>query len=282
MSEYWIHLDAVHQVGSQLSSRSEDSRQIQLLITTSSFLSILATTTSVDHPTLPWTISSYDTVNPRNQNPDIRCGLEFTYGITSALADFLEQIVVLSRHLAYYTTNSLEVPPSLLAACMDLSYALSAWSLDSEPLSDLLADTPSNATLLLSRRHILAFAYGLRVYYHTRILPCSPKEMRMYIDRVAHELIEIEDFKTMTGHDSITETTITWPGFIASCEAESGSHRRPWYQWWEAMLKHRIGNINVLWGIVQEAWRLRDAKESIEVPAWMPVLRHRGQRILAV
>ena len=282
MSEYWIHLDGVDRVAKQLRHESHASPQIERLITISSFLSTVASTTAIDLPSVPWSGEAVDSSKSRYQNFGNGYGLEFAYGITPTLANLMRRIVVLSQNIEYYVmSRPANFPPSLYSACVAVSNALSRWSIASEPLSQLFSGLDTDIALLLAKNHILAFAHGLRVYYHTRILPCTPSEMEVYISRVASHLIEIEDIKSKAGYDFNVAATITWPGFIASCEAERGHQRDIWYRWWEGMLKYRIGNISLLWKVVQEAWNLRDGGLT-EVPAWMPVLRRSGKRILAV
>ena len=103
------------------------------------------------------------------------------------------------------------------------------------------------------------------------------------VQRVAEFLTHIEYIKAthMANVDAKVTASVTWPGFIASCEAESGHSREMWCQWWETMLQYQIGNIAHLWVIVKDAWALRDAG-CREVPAWMAVLRRTGRRIIAV
>ncbi|KAJ4518996.1 hypothetical protein HRR83_003698 [Exophiala dermatitidis] len=284
MSEYWIHLDGVNRYARQLRSEVGESSGIDRLIAISSFLSTLANSTSVDLPPIPWSDDNLTMSDLSYSDSVVTDGLEFAYGITPTLANLMRRVVVLAQHISYYISNSLDLPPRLISACMSFSETLSQWSIESEPLSSMLTGTDAdmNIALLLAKNHTLAFAHGLRVYYHTRILPCSPAEMQRYVDCVANHLTIIEEIKTAVGFDYNTAATITWPGFIASCEAGRGRPREVWYRWWEGMIKYRIGNIAHLWKIVQEAWRLKDEDGSTEVPAWMPVLRRSGKRILAV
>lgn len=284
MSEYWIHLEGVNRFARQLRSEVEESSWIDRLIAISSFLSTLANTTSVNLPPIPWSDDSLVVPDLSYSNSLVTDGLEFAYGITPTLANLMRRVVVLSQHISYYVSNSTHLPPRLTSACMSFSKTLSQWSIDSEPLSNLLSGTEADidVALLLAKNHILAFAHALRVYYHTRILPCSPSDMQVYVARVASHLITIEEIKFRAGYDYNIAATITWPGFIASCEAEKGPARDVWYRWWNGMIKYRIGNIAHLWKIVQEAWTLKDEEGSTELPAWMPVLRRSGKRILAV
>jgi arginine metabolism regulation protein II len=292
MSEYWIHLDGVDRLARQLRNEAQGSPNIDRLITISSFLSTLADTTSLELPSTPWTEEYPDRQSHLQDYPTSSASyrLEIAYGITPTLADIMKRIVRLSQNISYHVSRSAVLPPTLISACASLLDGLSHWSIDSEPLVQLFstADTgprPSadaDFTLQLAKNHILAFAHALRVYYHTRIQPCTPSEMSQFVERVASHLMAIEESKAQAGYDFDIAATITWPGFIASCEAARGHPRDIWYRWWAGMLKYRIGNMVQLWEIVQEAWALRDDEGVTEVPAWMPVLRRSGKRILAI
>lgn len=285
MSEYWIHLDGLERLARQLRDDGKASPIIDRLIANSAFLSTVASTTSMDLPSIPWQDDNIDLGDLEDELSGVHHGLEVTYGITHSLARLMRQIVKRSQNISYYVSQDMALPETLVNACTNLSEAISHWSIESEPLSQLFlldSNPHSNTSLLLARNHLLAFAHGLRVYYHTRIFPCSEPEMSYYVDLVAQRLISIEEIKSEAQYDSNVAATITWPGFIASCEAKQGQEREVWSRWWNGMLRHRIGNIPHLWNIVQKAWALRDDEGSTEVPGWMPALRVTGKRVLAI
>ncbi|KAK5204721.1 hypothetical protein LTR41_009577 [Exophiala xenobiotica] len=282
MSEYWIHLEGMDRLSTQLQREEHASPKIARLTTISTFLSTLASTTSLELTPMPWTGEHYDTLEFHFSTTGTGYGLEYAYGITPTLANIMQQILTLSRHISYYTARSDPFPPTLISACRKLSDTLSSWSMDSEAIAELFLSSGTDFAHQLGRNHILAFAHALRVYYHIRILPCRSSEMREHIDRVARHLIEIEEIKSRAGYDHNISATITWPGFIASCEAERGHCREVWYRWWHGMLQYGIGNIAELWKVVQQAWAIRDNEGLKETPAWVPVLRRSCQRILVV
>jgi hypothetical protein len=286
MSEFWVHLQGVERLAKQLRHEGEVSPLIDRLITNSQFLCTVADTTSLDFSPLPWAEETPFLPDFEYNQSNGGFILEVTYGITPTLLRLMRRSVNLSRNISFYVSNNENFPPAMVSACIALSEAIARWSIDSEPLSDLFSSANSGSgaepALLMARKHVLAFAHCLRVYYHTRILPCTPHEMSHYVSLVADDLMAVEDIKTGAGYDSNVAATITWPGFIASCEAGKGPERDIWYRWWEGMLRYRIGNIAQLWKIVQEAWALRDDEGSTEVPGWVPVLRRSGKRVLAV
>jgi arginine metabolism regulation protein II len=277
MSEYRVHLDGVNRICHQLRDRDQSIKLDRRLATISSFLTVLSDTTSIDLLPIPWSTRS-PFPDPRSNIFQDGCGLDITYGITATLANYLHQITVLSQHISYFISQGLSIHPTLLSTCYDFSKVLSSWSIDSENLSALPA---ANYNVFVVKTHILAFAQSLRIYFHTRVLPCTEAEMAIYVQRVADYLTEIEAVRAQQeGTKPDLTASIMWPGFIASCEAEPDA-RDIWYQWWQGMLKYQIGNISKLWIVVKRAWALRDEGLK-EVPAWMPALRYTGTKILAV
>lgn len=281
MTEFGIHLEGIDWLLRELRARTERSTNISRLIAIASFVSVLARTTLLNLPPAPWSNDSRSSDLPVDDAAE-SSALELVFGITPKLVNLMQRIVELSRNISYYMSKSAALPPLLILASSEVSRALSQWSIDSEPLKALRSGTESGITLRIAKSHILAFAHALRVYYHTRINPCTPSEMARYVALVAEDLVELEEIKDLAGYSSNTAATIRWPAFIASCEAEPGQPRDVWYWWWNRMLKYRIGNISRLWEVVQMAWDLRDNEGFTEVPAWMPVLRRNAIQILAL
>ncbi|KFY33785.1 hypothetical protein V494_07331 [Pseudogymnoascus sp. VKM F-4513 (FW-928)] len=274
MNEYQVHLGGVNRICKQMRDRSIELDQ--RLVTISSFLTVLSETTSIDLPPIPW-LAGYSFPNPGSNMFTDDCSLEVTYGITATLANYLHQVTILSQHISYFISQSRPIHFTLLSACHEFSKTISSWSIDWEDLSSLPA---ANCNVFLGKMHILAFAQSLHIYFHTRVLPCTDSEMALYVQRVAEYLMEIEAVRAQQGGSLDVTASIMWPGFIASCEAAPDA-RGIWHEWWEGMRKYKIGNISKLWTVVKQAWDMRDEGLK-EVPAWMPVLRCTGTKILAV
>ena len=338
MCEYWVHLEAIAHISRHLRTAAHRSPELDRLLSISSFLSTLARSTSVDLAPLPLPGELVDATTPPDSSGYGRMtGLEYTYGICPSLLIIMERIVTLSQHIAYYATHqdSTSMPPTFIQACEALTTQLSNWIAEAEseiqpqpaahpdlptaafssPSRGWNADddgdrhSPSSPTQrLLAHCHQLAFAHGLRVYYHTRIQPCPRAQMQTHVRRVGRYLLRIEELRQQQNQPQNTGgpiggggASIMWPGFIAACEAdddddddedyncerkskregERGGNRDLWRTWWSRMLAYRIGNIACLWEVVRAAWRARDAGAT-ESPAWMPVLRRSGRRVLAV
>ncbi|CAG9947780.1 unnamed protein product [Clonostachys rosea f. rosea IK726] len=275
MNEFWIHLDATKGLVRNLRQHVLPGSQAEHLINISYFLRTLSDSLDVSNEPLPWSRDIY--------NAPLFLGdgstLEFTYGVTAKLAGFIRQTCILARNTAYYRSNDTDLPDEFLAAREQLLARISEWHISQEPLVSF--SKSDDITLLLISKHILAFATSIRIYYHTRVLPCDQDTLQFLVRSVASQLTEIEDIKKRTGYNVIPTATISWPGFIASCQA-SASDRPVWAKWWNQMLEYRIGNISNLWTVVQETWALQDSELDDGEPYWAVVLRRRGTRILAI
>ncbi|KEY66699.1 hypothetical protein S7711_09719, partial [Stachybotrys chartarum IBT 7711] len=277
MNEFWIHLEAAEELVQQLRGHAQPESTAEHLVNIASFLRILSDSTDVTLPALPWSADSADSLQALlflggGQS------LEYTYGITARLADFLRRACLLSQHATYYRSSDCPPPVPFLSACDQLLQDLSAWHISQEPLTSFSAS--DDITSLLASKHILAFAEGIKIYYHTRVAACDETTMQSYVQSVATHLAGIEAIKRRTGYDATPTATISWPGFVASCQA-SPSEWGVWTKWWNQMLDYRIGNIHDLWLVIQEAWTLQDTPVEND-PAWVVVLKHTGKRILAI
>ncbi|VUC32605.1 unnamed protein product, partial [Clonostachys rosea] len=275
MNEFWIHLDATKGLVRNLRQHVLPGSQAEHLINISYFLRTLSDSLDVSNEPLPWSSDVY--------NMPLFLGdgstLEFTYGITARLAGFIRQTCILARNTAYCKSHTTSPPNEFLAAREELLARISEWHISQEPLVSF--SKSDDITLLLISKHILAFATSIRIYYHTRVLPCDQDTLQFLVRSVASHLTEIEDIKKRTGYNVIPTATISWPGFIASCQA-SASDRPVWAKWWNQMLDYRIGNISNLWAVVQETWALQDSELHDDEPYWAVVLRRRGTKILAI
>lgn len=274
MSEFWIHVEGAEMLTRWLNNQVVPGSRGEHLLNISSMHRIIARSTDGNLQPVPWSETGdvYAIPNLFHGNGE---GLESTYGITTNLADFIRRTTLLARHVSFYQASSLPLPIGLQTACETLISDISSWDVSQESLGSFSAC--DEITVLLAKKHILAFAGSIRIYYHTRVIPCTQFEMASYVNVVAAHLSDIEKVKKRTGYNA---ATIAWPGFIASCEAE-WEDRAVWNEWWENMLQYRIGNIKTLWSVVRETWALKDQGVQAN-PVWMSVLKQKGKRILVL
>lgn len=269
-----MHLDATTDIVQYLRSRVQPGSAGEHLVNISCFLHIMRNSTDVDIDPAPW--------HPEADTGPLFVGsgqtLQFTYGITARLASFLNRACELARNSAYYKSCQGDPPPGFVDACDALVRDLDDWHISQEPLESF--SDSGDVTTFLASQHMLAFAKGIRIYYHTRVTPCDDGMMQSLVQGVASNLVGIEQLKRRSGYHTTPTATISWPGFIASCHARPKA-RSVWVTWWEQMLDYRIGNIRDLWLVVREVWSLQDAG-SVDDPPWASVLRRTGRRILAI
>ena len=274
MNEFWMHLDATTELVQRLRNQVQPGSPGEHLINIATFLHILRNSTDIGIDPAPW--------SPHEDTGALFIGnggtLQFTYGITARLTGFLNRACNLARNSSYYQSHRCDPPSGFFLECGRLLRDLEQWHISQEPLESF--SDSGDITTFLASQHILAFAEGIRIYYHTRVISCDDSIMQSLVQSVASRLTGIEELKRRSGYDATPTATISWPGFIASCQA-SPKARSIWTTWWEQMLDYRIGNIHDLWVVVREVWKLQNAG-IVDDPPWAGVLKATGRRILAI
>ncbi|KAL4974024.1 fungal-specific transcription factor domain-containing protein [Aspergillus desertorum] len=285
MTDCWIHLDGCEKLQSILRAQAADQ-----LLAICAFMSTLSRSTDPCLPARPWEwkaerppVSIDDflaTSTFARDNPS----LEFTYGITTTLASYMELTIRLSQHLRYYHIHGLPLPLSLEQAICALHKALTAWSDTNEPLSSV--SKGDSETLSLVRCHVLAFHAALVIYLYIvtgwSTDPSSTSIVRHYNRICVTNLLSAEALKTSYGAQAGWDAMapIVWPGFVAACKAAQ-DERPLWRTWWVCVQRYCIGSIAVLWEIVQEVWQEDDLQVRELEPRWMKVLRRSGRRVMS-
>jgi hypothetical protein len=90
---------------------------------------------------------------------------------------------------------------------------------------------------------------------------------------------EAEDLKLCLIKDSSVPAPLTWPAFIASCEA-IGEYRQRWNEWWVRVEKYRLKSFSKQHSIVQQVWKKLDRSESLT--DWRDALVEMNFRIIPV
>lgn len=143
---------------------------------------------------------------------------------------------------------------------------------------------PPNDNLMFSIFTLQANAWhrAALIYYYRRIQCFNSTDLVNEVQYVAEQMHAAEDAKAQISQDPVT-APITWPAFIASCEA-IGSQRDSFRKWWEGIEKYNIGNITRQWDIVQKLWKRDDQMQQNGLgPAdWIDSFRLLGFDVLAV
>lgn len=203
----------------------------------------------------PWTEScdAWSTANLDRLSPSI----EYIYGISTATATSLLKLYRLTQHLCYYT--SLEYPESLLQACEDLGDELCSWSIALEEFSAIGREQTS--MLKVARAQATAFHHAALIYYYRSIQQCARRDLHSEQLAVLAAMDEAESLKRSAGDDVAMPAPITWPAFIASCEAV-GEDRVGWREWWARIQRYRMYNYARQQEIVHKIWEETDRSNA--------------------
>lgn len=201
--------------------------------------------------------------------------IEFIYGITTFIAGAILKIYRLTQYVAYYKNQ--EYPQSLMQGCETLGDTLCSWSIDSEPFS---AIGPKQEHMLkVARAQARAFYYAALIYYYRSVQKCSRECLHLEQQATIAAMNEAEDLKLSFGEDSSLPAPITWPAFIASCEAV-GEDRQEWDKWWNRVQKYRMGNYSKQQSIVRRVWAEFENNETLT--DWRDALVAMDLRIIPV
>lgn len=222
----------------------------------------------------PWSTSN-NTGPDRTDHDFADPSIEYIYGITTNLARMIKRIYEMTQHLAFY--RDIECPATLLAACEELGDHLNSWSIDLEPFSAI--GTEREDARQVARAQSRAFHSAALIYYHRSVQNCKREYLNSEQENTLLAMNEAEDLKIRLIKGGSAPAPLTWPAFIASCEA-IGEYRQRWNRWWSRVEKYRLKNFSKQHSIVQQVWRKLD--RSGYPMDWRDVLVEMNFRIIPV
>lgn len=260
------------------------------------FLSLLARTTSPSssaHPRLPDDEEIFFST-ATHFDPSER-SIEYIYGVTPSLANMLHQVCELADHLELYRHHGSLVPTKLRVACDHLAGDLSAWTVDSEPFQLISPDEPIALEIVACQARAFHAAVTILFRRSVRVhLPLLPRHAvddggRDPVEAILHDLSRAEDVKDAyygcrdEGRVVRKRTApMSWPAFVASCEASSGQERRGWEHWWEQVEEYKVGNFSRQRGVVHKVWAVVDSYAEGAEWRWRDVMQAAGDGVLAI
>ncbi|KAH7110938.1 fungal-specific transcription factor domain-containing protein [Dactylonectria macrodidyma] len=276
-NDFTAHINAATQLRNLRSRWKVISHSTQKLNSISAFFAILARTTSFQSAQSP------GHTNPTSDDSLVQSSncYEHIYGITPSIAVAIQETCRLAQILTQYNGQPQDaVPDHILEACEVLGDRLLSWRLSSERIMSI----PPNDNLMFSIFKLQANAWhrAALIYYYRRIQGLSSTDLVDDVQCVAEQMHAAEDAKAQISQGPVT-APITWPAFIASCEA-IGPQRDSFRKWWERIEKYNIGNITRQWDIVQKLWKRDDQMQQNGFgPAnWIDSFRLLGFDVLAV
>ena len=255
---------------------STETRQLNSIC---SMLRLFAQTALPQTEPLPWP-DEVDSIPVGAGFDDPAPSVEFIYGITPSIARAIFKIYRLSQYIAYYN-KSQKYPQTLVEACETLGDELSSWTISSEPFSTI--NPKQEHMLKIARAQARAFYSTALIYYYRSVQACTRKCLRLEQQAAIAAMNEAEDLKLLlcgSDHTSLP-APITWPAFIASCEAVDEEDRRLWDSWWSRVQKYRMGNYFKQRSIVHRIWEKIDTDETL-IGDWREALIAMNLRIIPV
>ncbi|KAH6983827.1 fungal-specific transcription factor domain-containing protein, partial [Ilyonectria destructans] len=276
-NDFTVHINAATQLRNLRSRWKALSHSTQKLNSISAFLAILARTTSFQSARSP----GHTNLTSDNSLVQSSNCYEHIYGITPTIAAAIQETCRLAQLLMQYNGQPQDsVPDHILEACEALGDRLLSWRLSSERIMSI----PPNDNLMFSIFTLQANAWhrAALIYYYRRIQGFNSADLVDDVHYVAEQMHAAENAKAQISKDPVT-APITWPAFIASCEA-IGPQRDSFRKWWEGIEKYNIGNITRQWDIVQKLWKRDDQMQQNGLgPAnWIDSFRLLGFDVLAV
>lgn len=269
VGDHWIHVEAATRLQASRHHSPLVSRETRRLNAQCTMMRLFAHTALLNPDPSPWTEDAH--VMRDYSEPCI----EYLYGITTVLASSIDNIYRLTQHLAYYKDKI--YPAGLMDACEALGDQLCSWTISSESFSTIEVDQPY--TLQIAHAQGKAFHYSSLIYYYRSVQGCSRKWLHQEQRACLDAMNEAEDVKFSFLERDTQPAPISWPAFIASCEAE-GEYREAWDKWWHRVEVYRLKNYSKQRSLVHRIWKELD-KSKVALD-WRDVLAAMNLRVLPV
>lgn len=244
------------------------------------FLTLLARTTAHDMEPRPWPefntptiVTSFDEL-PLFHSQER--SIEYIHGVTPTLGNLLQRTCEIADYLAFYKGRQESIPMGLQETRRVLREEISTWTIDSESFYLIAPD--EEITLEITRCQARAFHGAVKIFYHRMIeLNSNPEHLEAIVQEVWDNLNNAEDFKDIYMGGAKRTAPMSWPAFIATCEA---AERQRWVQWWERIQVYRIGNLQRQWRIIRDVWKMMETHPTLL--DWRDALKQTGQMVLPV
>lgn len=196
--------------------------------------------------------------------------IEYIYGITPTLGNLLYRTCQLSDLL-----ENCSYPPAQTRRAQDnLREDLLNWNLESEQFQRIDGNT---VVLEIIHYQARAFYSAILILYYRAVERHHSINPEQEAYTVWVQLKLSEERKRGNAQRMMYAAPMSWPAFIAACEAR---HREPWIEWWEMVQDYNLGNFRRQWTIIREIWAMIDS--SGVGMCWRDALRQSGKLVLPV
>jgi hypothetical protein len=291
---------------------SHSTRQLNEI---SAFISLIArtmcfqssSTSSVDHASLPSSGTDRPTAPEIFQAKLGCCG--YMYGIARSTAAMIHETCVLAEKILQFENihshDNQQLDTSLLAdlleQCESLGERLLSWKLLPEDVLSISLngnDDDNDGPLMMTAftHHAQAWHYAALVYYYRRIQRFDSANMTEEVNQIIDHMYAFETAKSQrrfpfnsyspsytcaTATDTVRMAPITWPMFIASCEALPNKREKV-RMWWVEAEGYQLANITRQWLVIQRIWATQDENRLKNVIglSWMEIFSSLGVSLL--
>jgi len=235
------------------------------------FLSLLTRTTTYNFNPR---VSGIDEAFLESINFDVDdWGIEYMYGITPRLGNLLKRTCQAAERFTTYPDKN--VPLFLLKECTEIGYEIATWNIQSEIIHLMGPEEYTMREIVCCQAR--AFHSAIAIFYYRTIGAGHSVNMEHYVQIVWENLKRGEDLKEESVNGDKRSAPMSWPAFIAACEA---SNRDPWVKWWERVQIYALGNFTRQWRTIQEVWSIMDGNENVS--SWREALRQSGRVVLPI
>ncbi|KAF2647993.1 hypothetical protein K491DRAFT_613660 [Lophiostoma macrostomum CBS 122681] len=271
--DHWVHLEAATRLQKSQNRLTLVSRPTQQLNTICSMLNLFTQTALYRCHPQPWRDDLLVLDEP-TLNGVSNC-VEFLYGTTPTITRAMIKTLRLSQCLTFYGDQPL--PEPLLEACEDLHDELLAWNIECEYFTTI--DITDTTMLEIAKAQATAFYNSTLIYYYRSIQNCNRVKLHKEQQEVLAALNLVEDLKPSSSSHSYFAAPVTWPAFLASCEAV-GQERVAWEKWWDRVKCYRMANYVKQKFIIDSIWARID--NDGDTTDWRSILSAMNVRVIPV
>ncbi|XEV04664.1 hypothetical protein FSHL1_009951 [Fusarium sambucinum] len=261
--ELRLHIEAATQLRNARRRWKIMSRPSQQLNQFGAFLALISRTMLFKPSSLPWHDSNEQATAAEDEAIQSSACYEYIYGIKPSIAVAINRACRLAEHLLRVREEGeQQMPDTLLEGCEELGDMLESWRLEEESLTPISSD--DDLGVLIFTHQAKAWHAAALIYYYTRIQGAQPTDLMQEVTSVAEHMYAMEDIKSRLGVSTqgTPMAPITWPAFVASCNA--------------------LGDMRQ-WSVVQRIWEILDiAKNTGDQSDWTKAYDEVGICILAV
>lgn len=255
-----MHIQAATQLRSVRSQWRLLSRSSRRLNEFGAFLALLSETVCSEPSMYAWGNKDDRAISECSTLHSSEC-YAFTYGITPTVTLAINEVCHLSKHLTRFQLESKSLPDEFLEACEDLGSILETWRLEDEGSTAVFTGDEMSSSVF--SHYAKGWHEAALIYYYTIIQGIKRADLTRVVDDVGEYVNKAEDTKLLMDNtrEGISMAPITWPAFVASCNAVR-ERRGVWERWWKRVQRYKLGNISKQWDLVQKIWAILDEAEN--------------------